>query len=345
MIAAVNYDKQIKLINKKLITFESLRKDFLMRELLAYFIPDDSIIIWDGLVPENGKHDIENIVNNLSGYKRVILDCCSSSRCWKVLENFKVDLPCYATTSIVNYYQTNDKQIKFFPSDLVNMNIMSIDQKINRTREYKFSCLNGNAWSHRQLTYINLFDKPYFNEIIFSWGRKTYRDSILVDDIINDIVLTDSEKQKLTQLPSCISTHEEQRSGNDRTSQHPAFTNACVNIVTETQSRSDTPSLTEKIMKPILTGQFFVLIGQPECISFLRKVGIDVFDDIIDHTYDTVQCDRDRIHQSIAEIDRLATLDLFKLHNDCYDRFVANKDYILSEDFLNKITQMEFNNE
>lgn len=313
-----------------------------MDKLLSLYVPDRTIIISDGAVPEHGEHNIAAVVNNLVGFERVILDCCSSSRFWKVLDNFKTDLPCYATTGIVTSYQTKDPQIKFFPSDFVNQHLLGPSNTVQEPRTHKFSCLNGNAWSHRQLAYLWLYKKPYFKDIIFSWGRKTYKEQ-QVEDIINNIVLTADEKEQLAQLPSWISTHEVKQSGNDRTNNHFAFTRACVNIVTETQSRIDTPSITEKTLKPIISNQFFILIGQPGCIRFLRQIGFDVFDDVIDHSYDNILDDRERIKAVISEIDRLNSLDLFEIYSRSSKRLAANKEFFFSRQFLDKIVLLEFN--
>lgn len=329
MIALINYDQTIHLIDQSTI---EIKDHINVPELIAKYIPDNSIIAWDGLVPEEGSHNIESIVDNLEGYERVILDCSSSSRCEKVLDNFQTALPCYATTGIVTYYMNNTERVKFFPTDLVHLSTLGHFDLPESERTHKFSCLNGNPWSHRQLTYLSLSKKSYFKDMIFSWGRKTYTD--IKEDFINDIVLTNEEKNDLDQLPEWISTHEERRSGNDRTTQHPAFLNACLNIITETQSRNDTPGLTEKTFKPILAGQFFLLIGQPGCIKFLREMGIDCFDDIIDHSYDLIQDDRQRIKTAIDELDRLEKLNLFELHSSSKDRFKANLDVINNGKFL-----------
>jgi hypothetical protein len=330
MIALINHDQTIHLIDQSKI---QIQHQIWSPELIAKYIPDRSIIVWDGLVPESGRHNINGIVNSLEGYERVILDCGSSSRCEKVLDNFQTDLPCYATTGIVAYYRNNTARVKFFPTDLVHLSQFGNFELPNSERTHKFSCLNANQWSHRLLTYLALSKKPYFKDMIFSWGRKTYQEQ-QVEDVINDIVLTDAEKDEINDLPKWISTHEQRRSGNDRTTQHPAFLNACLNVITETQSRVDTPSVTEKTFKPILAGQFFVLIGQPGCIQFLRDMGIDCFDDIIDHSYDEILDDRQRIAEAINELDRLETLDLFGLHRRCRDRFEANLDVINNDGFL-----------
>jgi hypothetical protein len=333
MIALINYDHTIRLIDQSKI---QIKHQINVPELIAEYIPDRSIVVWNGLVPESGPHRIHDIVDALEGYERVILDC-GSDRCKDILDNFQTDLPCYATSDIITYYKNNTSRVKFFPTDLVHLytvcHTLGNFELPNSERTHKFSCLNANQWSHRSLTYLALSKKPYFKDMIFSWGRKTYQEQ-QVEDAINDIVLTDEEKDEIDALPKWISTHEQRRTGNDRSTEHPAFMNACLNVVTETQSRVDTPSVTEKTFKPILAGQFFVLIGQPGCIQFLRDMGIDCFDDIIDHSYDEILDDRQRIAEAINELDRLETLDLFGLHRRCRDRFEANLDVINNDGFL-----------
>ena len=65
----------------------------------------------------------------------------------------------------------------------------------------------------------------------------------------------------------------------------------------------------------------------------LRQIGFDVFDDVIDHSYDNILDDRERIKAVISEIDRLNSLDLFEIYIDQTTgvfRFHAGKNFTTS---------------
>jgi hypothetical protein len=82
----------------------------------------------------------------------------------------------------------------------------------------------------------------------------------------------------------------------------PANTDAYIHLVTET---TVIPKIfvSEKTWKPIAAGQLFLIFGNPGIVSYLRNCGVDVFDDIVDHSYDSIvdwQCRLHAIHDQIA---------------------------------------------
>jgi len=65
----------------------------------------------------------------------------------------------------------------------------------------------------------------------------------------------------------------------------------------------------------------------------MRDIGFDVFDDIVNHSYDDIEDDRERIAAVMKELDWLHEVDLFKLHKECTSRFVANQQHLISDSF------------
>ena len=319
-------------------------------ELLCSISPDNSIVVEEGAVGENyddakDQHIID-IINQYTDYDRIFFNN-SNGRAEKLLENCKrynIKLPFYVISACANYYKNyNDPQIIFFAEEEILATHNSIIEQINPT--HKFSCLNANKWSHRILTYIHLYNKPYFSDIIFGWGRRTgwTKDYLEQEDFINDIVISDDEWAKLATLPQRILAHpDDDTDHNDRTADHIAYTNACLNIITETTSRNDTPQLTEKSFKPILAGQFFIMIGSRGLIQYMRDIGFDTFDDIINHSYDSIEDDRERIAAAIKELDWLDQVDLFELHAQCKERFVKNQQWLKSPEFVDQFLPLTF---
>ena len=60
-------------------------------------------------------------------------------------------------------------------------------------------------------------------------------------------------------------------------------------IVTETVFYYDKLHLTEKIFKPIVSKQPFMLLAAPGNLAYLKSYGFKTFDSVIDETYDTIQ--------------------------------------------------------
>jgi hypothetical protein len=60
-------------------------------------------------------------------------------------------------------------------------------------------------------------------------------------------------------------------------------------IVTETVFYYDKLHLTEKIFKPIVSKQPFMLLAAPGNLAYLKSYGFKTFDSVIDESYDTIQ--------------------------------------------------------
>lgn len=88
------------------------------------------------------------------------------------------------------------------------------------------------------------------------------------------------------------------------------FRNCLFNIIVETSSQSDPASwnsvfLTEKTFKCFDLYQIPLWFAVPGTVDQVRQLGFDLFDDIIDHTYDTVVNETDRRNLIISQIKNL----------------------------------------
>lgn len=214
--------------------------------------------------------------------------------------------------------------IKFFPTWIL---FASANYKFwDNPKKYKLSCLNGNYVDHRTRAYLALTKKSYFNDIVFSFGNrgKYY---------INNTSLTASELEEFSHLPQQVTfVDDDAIIPCDTSTRHPAYQETYINLVTETNA-FPTALLSEKTFKPIISGQLFVLIAAPKSIQFLRDIGIDTFDDIIDHSYDNIADSKLRIDAALMQIDRLMTLDLEQIYTQIKSRLLRNSEYATSNEF------------
>jgi hypothetical protein len=65
------------------------------------------------------------------------------------------------------------------------------------------------------------------------------------------------------------------------------YRDVSIEIVCETNTTADTFFVTEKTFRPIAYGRLFMVIGSPEFEQNLKRMGFDIFDDIIDKSYDS----------------------------------------------------------
>ena len=87
-------------------------------------------------------------------------------------------------------------------------------------------------------------------------------------------------------------------------------------VVTETVFYYDKLHLTEKIFKPIVSKQPFMLLAAPGNLEYLRSYGFKTFDGIIDESYDHIQDNDQRIDNVVKQINwycNLSDSDKFEI--------------------------------
>lgn len=288
------------------------------------FVPNNSLIVFPD-VP----FDKSEITDNIS---TIIFDDCTnpinvSEHLQKInLDNFKI------LSGLFPYYENVPyPNVYFFPFWAVWISWQQYKFS-NLEKHYLISCLNGTPNVHRKLLYLELNKKSYFKDMIF-----TFKNNPNYIPTPNEIVLTNLEHEEISKLPPMVTfLPSDLDIGIDLSISHPAYQESYINLVTETTVSNVVPMLSEKTFKPIVAGQLFVLVASPGSIEFLRKIGIDTFDDIIDHSYDQELDVRQRILKVVTELDRLTMLDIPKIYNNLSERLKKNSTYLNSEDFRNQ---------
>lgn len=250
------------------------------------------------------------------------------------LENTNIDRPFTIFSGLYQYHGQPTTDIRFLPFWAVWMSDPCtgiLDRQYhkfsNSPKKYKFSCLNGTAKEHRKLLYVLLNQKDYFNDIVFTFG---HRPPTTV--FPNEMILTIEEQEIYQALPQAVEfLVSDATVGIDLTLDHPAYQESYVNLVTETTVV--TPMLSEKTFKPIIAGQLFVLVAAPGAVQFLRDIGIDTFDDIIDHSYDLITDTRTRINKVLEQVDQLIEKDLSTIYSSIKNRLEQNSIYMRSQKF------------
>ena len=74
-------------------------------------------------------------------------------------------------------------------------------------------------------------------------------------------------------------------------------------VVTETVFDQPKLHLTEKIFKPIVSKQPFMLLAAPGNLEYLRSYGFRTFNGIIDESYDTMPEGQDRINAVVSQLE------------------------------------------
>jgi len=82
----------------------------------------------------------------------------------------------------------------------------------------------------------------------------------------------------------------------------PRDIDALWNVVTETVFYYDKLHLTEKIFKPIVSKQPFMLLAAPGNLAYLRSYGFKTFDGIIDESYDNILDNDARVDAVVEQL-------------------------------------------
>lgn len=295
--------------------------------ILESYVPHNSLVISDTVID----HFLDNYDSfDMSRYSCVIFNLSinpvRADYFLPKINQTKLGVRHYILTGLFDCYH-NETTARFFPFWAVWSSLQTAPM-ITNTRNYKLSCLNGTPWTHRKLSYLALSKKPYFNNMVFTFNNRPYHHPFGQDQ------LTDDEQLEFNRLKDNVCFLEADASiGIDTSVNHPAYLDSYVNFVTETTVREGTPMLSEKSFKPILSQQLMVLFACPGSVAFLRKIGIDMFDDVIDHSYDTIVDTRLRLNQALAQVDRLMSMDLAQLHLELLPRLQKNSTFFTSDEF------------
>ena len=76
---------------------------------------------------------------------------------------------------------------------------------------------------------------------------------------------------------------------NDQNFWKDTYNKIAIEIVNETNQAGNGFFMTEKTLRPMLYGRLFLIIANPGFELKLKKLGFDIFDDVIDKTYDNLE--------------------------------------------------------
>jgi|15BtaG_2_1085339.scaffolds.fasta_scaffold00255_19 hypothetical protein len=87
-----------------------------------------------------------------------------------------------------------------------------------------------------------------------------------------------------------------------------AYDESYFSLVAETNYYQKTIFQSEKIFKPIMMLQPFVVAAEPGAIQAMRDLGYDVFDDYLNHSYDEIKDHMERMIALFNEVERLSAI-------------------------------------
>jgi hypothetical protein len=248
-----------------------------------------------------------------------------------------------ADNTFVFYYDFTqidslDKNIFYYPHWLFY--VANIESNNDITTDYLFSCACRNFNNGRPgkiYNYQLLKNKNYFNDIFFTKFKSIepfeFHSLPEVQDEEFSLIINDFLEDYKNWQPMNYDELDLVRSMG--TVDLDVYKKSLFHIVAETSI--DQTLLSEKTFKVFLSGQIPIMCGPQNAIKHLRDLGFDVFDDIIDHSYDSILHWKERILGMHTCLDSLAKLDHHILLEETYNRRIKNQQHLKSKELHKKL--------
>jgi hypothetical protein len=196
----------------------------------------------------------------------------------------------------------------------------------------KNGLLNQMNWSFVPTYNVNI-DERYFKDLLSENDINDIKSEI--DDFSKlEIKISDFEEEKnwfnkheqpnMAGLPKIMTIPEYPKN----------YENSYVNIVTESMyfKKYNVIHITEKSFRPFYYYQIpLILASEGHVKKIKERYGLDFFDDIIDHSYDGIKNDRDRLYAFVKEIERIHQNkdQIIEFYKKNQERFEDNKRKII----------------
>lgn len=335
-----------------------------LQEQISKKIKRDKNIISDKIV-EKLKH----------GFDITIFFCteaeCEFENCYEVVNDFlnSKNLPnekfyiVSGNSKLENIETYGIKTIKNF-NPIINRisNTMGFKKPIDmvdwvENKKYLFQCHNNFGKPHRVAILSLLNNKKLLDNVDWSFMR-TYdlykngetNTSVLIDifgkefvnNILDDlIIILNGGKSKYSEYEneSMRNPNADGEPDHNITYEANPHKNAYINIVNESQFElKNTIHITEKSLIPFHFYQLPLFVATQGHVKKMKQLyGFDMFDDVIDHSYDFIENTNDRMLAILSEIERLNANEDFirEFYKSNKERFQKNTKIVESLSFIN----------
>jgi hypothetical protein len=182
------------------------------------------------------------------------------------------------------------------------------------------------------------FDFLYLNKM-----RKRHRElfwqELTKDDLLSKSLYTFHGVDPSLKLPPeyelpWVDRNNYPQSGYDQDVFEKPYNDCAVNIVSETTVKVE--FITEKVYKPLMAGQIFVVYGYKGILAKLRAMGFQTYGEHIDESYDG-EADKEKRLKMISDtLHKVKGTDYTKLYKDTQSIRTHNQKVFFDEEMLGK---------
>ena len=190
------------------------------------------------------------------------------------------------------------------------------DKKYNfnhDNKKYDFLYLNKQSRTHRKKLFDALRKKSLLDNSLISFLDPPY--NIKLDQAYELPWLDTSNypRHNSSNYPRRDSSNYP-RYGSDQDIYEAPYNDCAFNIVSETNDNNNDVFITEKLWKPIIAQQIFVVHGNYGYLKKLREMGFRTFDSVFDESYDEEPDPDRRIEKIVSLCQNLRTMDKSKIY-------------------------------
>jgi hypothetical protein len=279
------------------------------------------------------------IVNTMEGWDhnsffKILIDAIKSKYFLKyndfVILSGNMEETQYGTPTVYhNWWEQHLREHDL--GELLEQGVLSMN---NWERPHKFICLNRRPHAHRIA--ITTLLHNYKHKGILTLAKKVDNNTEVFD---KNLKLMNEYYPGLTAKPKAMNRllkdlPLEYNDGVDPNTENPVHDDApdkfymsYLHVVTETFGRGSQTFFSEKVFKPIIYFQPFVLVGAYNDLHRLKSLGYKTFNGIIDESYDDIKDDEKRLIVLSKEIGRIVSMSNDEINNfyqSCYDIMMHN---------------------
>jgi len=246
---------------------------------------------------------------------------------WESAENFKNAN--YFPTGYKNEFLWHGQQSWFWFYMVIKhlKNKLSFDHSI---KTHDFLYLNKRIRKHRVKLYNQLIEKNLLDSSLYSFTH------------LQDVKQNKSVKLKAEyELPWIDSTKKYPMYGFDQDIYEKPYNETGCSIVSETNDNHTDVFITEKIWKPIIAGQIFIVHGNYQYLKKLKEIGFKTFESVFDESYDNVLDPNKRIDVLVELIQKLKGSNWNELYKQTEDIREHNRKTFWTKSYLSDLVNKE----
>ena len=275
----------------------NLKSDVVVLGIKDHLTPDD-FNYWNDTNPGTVDY-LEALFNFYSNKKFILLTSVENSEAYFTHPNVSI-IPWGG--DITNHQREYQKLEPVLEKNLDSKHtFLSLNRNRRTHRAMLVALLHALGWQKHGL--ISCMFKDTITDII-NYTKWKVSDSDLYRSGWSELL---SSTDLLTDSLAIYEKHDNDNVSNFKNSLKTYYENTFVEIISETSYTESCYNLTEKTLNSVYGCSFPILLCSKGSVDFLRSMGLDMFDDIVDHSYDAIDDPAERLEAAIIDNAELLT--------------------------------------